>query len=375
MKKVLVIIGTRPEAIKLAPVIHALQRAKDRFEIKICDTGQHQSLKQPILDFFQIQTDVQLAALGANTSLGALTAYLLTQIETVIVEFQPDFVVVQGDTTSALAGAWAAFYQQKRVIHVEAGLRTHDLEAPFPEEMNRQVIARLASLHFAPTVLAVQHLINEGIPESNIHLVGNTVVDALFFALAKIRASEPDAVTKLRTRLTDFSKKYDKMLLLTLHRRENLQHHLPTIGAAIKTVLQRTDCFVVFPVHPNPGVKTWASQLAGELTNLLLLEPQPYEAFVWLMQQSDLILTDSGGIQEEAPSLGKPVLVLRARTERPEAQKEGFVQQIGVEQQAIEMAAEQVLRAESQPRFGKNPYGDGQSAARIVKILKKISEA
>ena len=374
MKKVLVVLGTRPEAIKLAPVIHALQRAGDHFETKICDTGQHQSLKQPILDFFQIEPHFKLDALGANASLGALSAYFLTQMESVMAAFQPDFVIVQGDTTSALAGAWAAFYQQKRIIHVEAGLRTYDLAAPFPEEMNRQVIARLANLHFAPTELAVQHLKKEGITEANIHLVGNTVVDALFFALAKIEASEPLAVAQLRTKLLDFSKKYAKMLLLTLHRRENLQHHLPTIGAAIENVLRRSDCFAVFPVHLNPGVKTWAKQLASELPNLLLIEPQPYEAFVWLMQQSDVILTDSGGIQEEAPSLGKPVIVLRAQTERPEARKRGFVRQVSVEQSAIETAAEQLLQVEQRPHSGENPFGDGRSAARIVKILKKISK-
>ncbi len=373
MKKVLVIIGTRPEAIKLAPVVHALQQASERFETKICDTGQHRALKQPILDFFQLHPDFQLNALGANTSLAALTAYLLTQIDHLIENFQPDFVIVQGDTASALAGAWAGFYRQKRVVHVEAGLRTYDLSAPFPEEMNRQVIARLAAVHFAPTELAVQHLRQEGIPPDRIHLVGNPVIDALQVALAKIKEREPDSVSALRKQLEGFQQQYEKMLLITLHRRENLQQHLPAIGKALRNVLTQNNCFALFPVHPNPGVQAWAARLAIGLPNLYLAKPLPYETFVWAMQQSDLILTDSGGIQEEAPSLGKPVVVLRTTTERPEAQQGGIVHRVSLQSRAIETIAMRLLALKESPLPpSRSPFGDGKSAGRILAILDQI---
>lgn len=370
MKKILTIFGTRPEAIKFAPLILALQRATDFFETRICDTGQHLELKQPILDFFQIQPHYTLNALSASQSLSSLTTYLLQELPDVINDFSPDWILVQGDTSSAFAGSLAGFYAKVKVAHLEAGLRTHEKWTPYPEEMNRQLISRLADLHFAPTAIAMKNLIQEGIPQGQIHLVGNTVVDALHLALEKIKKEEPTSIIALKKELENWRAKYPKMILFTLHRRENLEENLPEITLAMEEILQRKHCFILFPAHLNPRVRGWASALAIKFDNLLLIEPLAYEAFIWAMQACDLIMTDSGGIQEEAPTLGKPVIVLRATTERPEAQQTGIVHRVSINKDSIVSAAFELLQhPRESPQFA-NPFGDGNSATRILAILR-----
>lgn len=370
MKKILVILGTRPEAIKLAPVIHALQQQPDFFTTKVCDTGQHQELKQAVLHFFDIAADYQLDGLQHSQTLSSLTAYLLEQLPAIYADFQPDLILVQGDTTTAFAASLAGFYHQILVAHVEAGLRTYRKDAPFPEEVLRKLISHIADWHFAPTELAKACLLREGIAESSIYIVGNTVVDALHLALAQIAEQEPNAVHVLKEKIAPYQQQYSKMLLFTLHRRENLENNLEEIAAALLEILKNQDCFALFPVHLNPKVQHWANQLAQDLPNLILIQPLPYEAFVWAMQRCDLILTDSGGIQEEAPSLGKPVIVLRANTERPEAQVQGTVFQVSIERQKIVQTAQQLLQQAQSIPLTVNPFGDGRAAKRIIEILK-----
>ncbi|MFN7119435.1 MAG: non-hydrolyzing UDP-N-acetylglucosamine 2-epimerase [Saprospiraceae bacterium] len=371
MKKILVILGTRPEVIKLAPVIQALQARANFFTTKICDTGQHRELKQAVLDFFGIRPDYQLDGMHHSQTLSSLTAYLLQQLPNILNEFQPDVVIVQGDTTSAFAGSLAAFYAKIKIAHVEAGLRTYQKNAPFPEEMHRTLITHLADWHFAPTILAKQQLCRENIAESKIYVVGNTVIDALHWTILQLQQQESVAVEVLKTKIAPFQQQYAQMLLFTLHRRENLEQHLPEITAALREILQQRRCFILFPVHLNPKVQDWANRLAQDFPNLLLTEPLPYEAFVWAMQHCDLIMTDSGGIQEEAPTLGKPVIVLRAHTERPEAQVHGTVRQVSIEHSIIVAAALQFLQQPVPITTKVNPFGDGTAAQRIVHILQE----
>ncbi len=370
--KILLIIGTRPEAIKMAPMVHALSQENEFFETRLCDTGQHRELKQPVLDFFQIHPDYQLDAISANFHLSGLTAYLLAHLQRVIEDFQPDLILVQGDTTSALAGALAGFYNRVKIGHIEAGLRTYNKHVPFPEEINRRIISQIADLHFAPTSLAKDFLLKEGVDPKQVFEVGNTVVDALHFALATIGHNVPSTVAALRQKIEPLQKQYAKMLLLTLHRRENLLYHLDEIAHAIRAILQKEDCFALFPMHPNPAVRLWAESMAKNLPNLILTEALPYEAFVWAMQTCDLILTDSGGIQEEAPSLGKAVIVLRHQTERPEAQQAGIVHQVSINSEEIERAAARLLAKNRMAQSLQNPFGEGASAGKIVDLLKKL---
>ncbi len=371
MKKILVILGTRPEAIKLAPVLQILDRESAFFQTKICDTGQHRELKQAALDFFKLQADFQLQGIHHSQTLSGLTAYLLQQLPAIFQDFQPHIVLVQGDTASAFAGSLAAFHANIKIAHLEAGLRTHQKNAPFPEEMYRTLITHLADWHFAPTPLAKANLLQEGIAESSIHVIGNTVIDALQWTLAQLKRKEPPAVQVLKAQIAVFQRQYAKMMLLTLHRRENLKHHLAEIESAIRSILNSENVFALFPVHLNPKVRQWADKMAKDLPNLVLSEPLPYEVFVWAMQSSDLILTDSGGIQEEAPTLGKPVVVLRAHTERPEAQAQGTVRQVSIDCQSIVQATLQLLQQNTMHTLPVNPFGDGQAATRMIEVLKK----
>lgn len=370
--KMLIILGTRPEAIKLAPVITALRHETTLFEIKVCDTEQHTALKQPILDFFQIQPDYRLNALSASQNLSSLTAYLLQALPAVFEDFLPDWILVQGDTTSALAGSLSAFYHKIKIAHLEAGLRTHNKWSPFPEEMNRKIISSLADLHFAPTLLAKENLIAEGIPATQIHVIGNTVIDALQFTLQKIQEKEIISIHHLKNQIKPWREKYLKMILFTLHRRENLEQHLMEIGQAVEQILQQNDCFILFPVHLNPSVRQWSREVAAKCSNLILTAPLPYETFVWAMQTCDLILTDSGGIQEEAPTLRKPVIVLRDKTERPEAQQIGTIHQLSIDSQVITRTVFDVLNQKTSQNMLPNPFGDGKSAERIVTIFRQL---
>ncbi len=373
MKKILVVIGTRPDVIKLAPLIRALQEENKFFAVKICDTEQHLEMKRAELDFFQIVPDYRLNALSENQSLSQLIAYLLQRFQELINDFQPDLIIVQGDTASALAAGMASFNHQIPLAHVEAGLRTYDRYAPYPEEINRQLIARLATMHFAPTALARENLLSERIDAKSIFVVGNTIVDALQFTIAAIEQQAPPLVAELLSAIQAKKRANQKMVLLTLHRRENLDHHLEEITQALKNISEQQALFFLFPVHSNPRVQSWAGELAAALPNVLLTQPLPYAVFVWAMQASDLILTDSGGIQEEAPTIGKPVVVMRNATERLEALQSGFVRHVSVKKGEIIEAVHSIFQQQT-PSSGvrNNPFGKGDSAQQIVDCIKKF---
>lgn len=373
MKKILVVIGTRPDVIKMAPLIRALQAENNTFFVKICDTGQHLEMKRAELDFFQIVPDYQLNALSENQSLSQLIAYLLQKFQELINDFQPDLIIVQGDTASALAASLVSFNHQIPLAHVEAGLRTYDRNAPYPEEINRQLIARLGTMHFAPTALAKENLLAERIDSKNIYVVGNTIVDALQFTMAKIRQKTPPLVAELTRAIQAKRQADEKMVLITLHRRENLDHHLVEITQALQTISQQHKLFFLFPVHGNPRVQSWASELAAVLPNILLTQALPYAVFVWAMQASDLILTDSGGIQEEAPTIGKPVVVMRNATERQEALRSGVVRHVSVKKNEIIEAVQSVFQqGVLSSGVAGNPFGKGDSARQIVACIKNF---
>lgn len=372
-KKILFIIGTRPEAIKIAPVYQAL-RSHDQFKPLLCLTGQHQAMAEDILDFFNITHDFRLDLTRATFSLAEFTSQCLQAVSAVMEKSAPDLVFVHGDTASTFCGALAAFYHKVPLAHLEAGLRTYDKHAPFPEEMLRKMTGALADLHFAPTESARQALQKEGVPAQSIHVVGNSVVDALLWTR---RLLETNAALRqqiqgdlqslgLPTDLTD------KTILITGHRRENFGKRFENICQAIRELAKAyPDSYFVYPVHLNPNVQKPVQKILGGIPNVHLLPPVNYPHFVYLMQACRFILTDSGGIQEEAPALGKPVLVMRDTTERPEALAAGCAKLVGVE--AIVSAATALLEdtalyaAMSQ---ASNPYGDGHTAEKIVRILE-----
>uniref|UniRef100_A0A7V3V0C8 UDP-N-acetylglucosamine 2-epimerase (non-hydrolyzing) n=1 Tax=candidate division WOR-3 bacterium TaxID=2052148 RepID=A0A7V3V0C8_UNCW3 len=360
--KILISFGTRPEAIKLGPVVKELQRYPDRFQVVVVATAQHREMLDQVLNIFDIVPNYDLQIMAKNQSLSYVVVKILTRLEPVLKKEKPDILLVQGDASSAFASALAAYYQKIPIGHVEAGLRTYDKYSPFPEEINRRFIALIADIHFAPTRLAFQNLIAEGVDKERIHISGNTVIDALQWILKKTKYSLQQG-------------KNTKILLVTLHRRENFGSLLRGICEALLTIVRRhPDVEVVFPVHPNPNVrKTVSSILSGE-KRLRLLPPLNYPEFVGLMKQAYLILTDSGGIQEEAPTLGKPVLVLREKTERPEAIKFGTALLVGTKPEQIITVTERIL---SSKRFYQrmvrnvNVYGDGKAALRIRRILSQ----
>jgi len=369
MQRPLIVIGTRPEAIKLAPVVWACRR-RDDVEPLVCLTGQHRELIEPALDYFGIDHDANLELMDAESSLADLTAGCLQGVEAVIEELKPDGVVVQGDTTTALAAALAGFYRRLPVAHVEAGLRTGDLAAPWPEEMNRRTITLAASLHFAPTPRARQHLIDEGVRAEAIHVTGNTAIDALLWTLDRERRR--DAHWRARHgALADRD-----VVLVTVHRREN---HGPRLDAILDAVRTLADAYpetaFVFPVHLNPRVRSRVRTGLDGLANMHLTDPLAYPEFVWMMDRCRLILSDSGGIQEEAPTLGKPVLVLRDTTERPEAIECGAATLAGSDPIRIVELAEGELnkprRTTANSGGFPNPFGDGNSSERIVQALRQ----
>lgn len=373
-KKVLSVFGTRPEAIKMAPVVLALN-ADSRFESRVCVTGQHRLMLDSVLKTFDIRPNWDLNVMHDNQTLVDLTARLLTGVRRVLIEERPDIVLVHGDTTTCLAAALCAFYEQTAVGHVEAGLRTWNLLAPFPEEANRTLVAKLAAINYAPTFQARDNLIAEGIDARRIEITGNTVVDALFAIRAKVN-STPHIVWKthfgveLYNRLTD----PDRILILvTGHRRENFGHGLAEICAAIRDMARlHQDWDFVYPVHLNPNVLVTVRGFLADIDNIYLIAPQEYEPFVWLMMRSKLILTDSGGIQEEAPSLKKPALVMRNATERPEAISAGFVRIVRSDRDSIVQNVMELLTDESAYEkmiAASNPFGDGEAARRIVEHL------
>lgn len=369
---ILVVFGTRPEAIKLAPLVKLL--AQDgAFALKVCVTAQQREMLDQALALFEIVPEIDLDLMQNGQSLTDLNARMLAALQQVLMDVQPDLVVVHGDTTTAFTAALAAFYQKIPVAHIEAGLRTHNLYAPFPEEANRRLTAVLAQWHFAPTETAKQNLLNEGVSESRIWVTGNTVIDTLFQALQKIHENRP-LVAQFAERYA-FLDERKKLILVTGHRRENFGTGFAQICTALRTLAQRhPDVQIVYPVHLNPNVQAVVYAQLGDLPNLFLLAPQDYLPFIYLMDRADIILTDSGGIQEEAPALGKPVLVMREISERPEAIVAGTVKLVGTDSERIIAEVETLLNDQNAYQAmarAKNPYGDGNACARIVDILKR----
>ncbi|MEO5926105.1 MAG: UDP-N-acetylglucosamine 2-epimerase (non-hydrolyzing) [Bryobacteraceae bacterium] len=370
MQRVLFVFGTRPEAIKLAPVIRRLRESPDHFDCRVAVTGQHRGLLDQVLDVFYIRPDHDLNVMQAGQSLHGLTSRIVSALEPVFEAEKPDWVLVHGDTTTTLCGALAAFYSGIRVGHVEAGLRTFDLQAPFPEEMNRVVVGRLAALHFAPTEGAATNLRAEGIAATNIRVTGNTAIDAVLEIRDGLETGRlrPEGLPPL-----DSSK---KLIAVTGHRRESFGDGFERICKALARLADRDDVEIVYAVHPNPNVTGPVHRILGSRPNVHLIDPLPYVPFVELMRRAHILLTDSGGIQEEAPSLGKPVLVMREKTERPEAVEAGTARLVGTDIERIVQECGLLLEndAEYQRRAHiHNPYGDGLAALRIRAALIQSS--
>jgi UDP-N-acetylglucosamine 2-epimerase (non-hydrolysing) len=373
--RVCVILGTRPEAIKLAPVILALKQ-RDVFEVRVCVTGQHRQMLDQVLDVFHITPDADLNLMQPNQSLGGLTSRAIEALDRYLSEDKPDVVVVQGDTTTVLCAALAAFYHKIPLGHVEAGLRTGNMASPWPEEANRVLTTRLAKWHFAPTETNRQNLLKEGVPDSDISVTGNTVIDALFLAQEKVTTQPPAIAGLPGDSLACLGAQ--RMVLITGHRRENFGEGFDNICYAIAELASRfPDVHFIYPVHLNPKVREPVERILRNqsMPNVHLIGPQGYLPFVALMNRSSFILTDSGGVQEEAPSLGKPVLVMRDETERPEAVEAGTVRLVGSDKERIVSEVCSLLQDACQYEGmarKMNPYGDGKSAARIVSQLKRV---
>lgn len=370
MKKNLIVFGTRPEAIKMAPLVKEFQKQKN-LDTKVCVTAQHREMLDQVLDFFEIKPDFDLNLMKPNQNLYTLTSDIIKEIKEVLESYKPDFVYVHGDTTTTMAVSIAAFYSGAKVCHVEAGLRTNDKYSPFPEEINRQVTGRIADYHFAPTITSKENLIKENIKEEAILITGNTVIDALLQSSEKVKNIDNEEIVFLKTSI-DFKK---KIILVTGHRRENHGEGFINICEALKEIaIQNKDVQIVYPVHLNPKVKGPVYEILGDISNITLILPLAYPAFVWLMNQSYLIITDSGGVQEEAPSLGKPVLVMRNTTERPEAVEAGTVILVGTNKELIVREAQSLLSdSERYTRMSAlhNPYGDGKACERIVEFINR----
>ena len=383
MKTVMLVFGTRPEAIKMAPLVKAFQAASDSFRTLVCVTGQHREMLDQVLHIFDIQPDYDLNIMKQGQDLYDVTSRVLLGLREVLKEARPDIVLVHGDTTTSTAAALAAFYAQMPVGHVEAGLRTHNIYSPWPEEMNRQLTGRIATWHFAPTPLSRQNLLAENVADSQITVTGNTVIDALYWVVDKIKhdatlAQQLDA--ELQRAGYDVQRLADgrKLVLITGHRRENFGDGFIHMCTAIKDLTQRyPQVDFVYPMHLNPNVRKPIHEVFGQdltgLGNMFFIEPLEYLSFVHLMEKSHIVLTDSGGIQEEAPGLGKPVLVMRDTTERPEALTAGTVKLVGTDYDKIVSAVSTLLDDEAAYQAmsrAVNPYGDGKACGRIVETLK-----
>lgn len=362
MKKILIVFGTRPEAIKMAPLYLEFCKYPEFFETKVCVTAQHRQMLDQVLELFEIEPHFDLDIMKQNQDLYDVTSHILTKMKSVLDEFEPDYVFVHGDTTTTFAVSLSSFYKKIKVAHIEAGLRTYDPYSPFPEEMNRQLTTRLTDLHFAPTQIAAKNLLNEAVEAEKIFVTGNTVIDALMIVSQKIQ---------------DTCDKKSKVILVTGHRRENFGQGFLNICEALKTIAQTNpNVTIVYPVHLNPNVQKPVREILGSLSNIHLIEPQEYFEFVKLMKRSSFIITDSGGIQEEAPSLGKPVLVMRDTTERPEAVTAGTVKLVGTDTDKIIHEAQKLL--DDQKYYDSmskahNPYGDGKACEKIVEFMKELA--
>lgn len=373
MRKILIVFGTRPEAIKMAPLVKEFQQYPNQFEVKVCVTAQHREMLDQVLEIFDIVPDYDLDIMKEGQDLYDITASVLLGMKNVLNTFSPDIVFVHGDTTTSFSVSLACFYQKIPVSHIEAGLRTYNLYSPWPEEANRQLTGKLATYHFAPTTSAAHNLLSEGVKKENIIITGNTVIDALFLTRANI---ENNAFLK-NSLISQINLKFDldsaKLILVTGHRRENFGQGFINICEALKEIaLANPDIHIVYPVHLNPNVRKPVNEILGKVSNIHLIEPLGYQPFVYLMSRAYLIITDSGGVQEEAPSLGKPVLVMREVTERPEAVEAGTVKLVGCD--ANKIVQETQLLLNSQEEYSKmalahNPYGDGKACQKIVEFF------
>jgi len=371
MTKLLIIFGTRPEAIKMAPLVKTFQKYPELFDTKVCVTAQHREMLDQVLDFFDITPDYDLNLMKPSQNLYGLTANILTGMKPVLEEFKPDYVFVHGDTTTTMAGSIASFFSGTKVCHVEAGLRTHNKWSPFPEEINRQITSRLCDYHFAPTANSKNNLLAENINENTILVTGNTVIDALLATADKVKFEPSDLIKSLSITIGE-----KEMILVTGHRRENHGEGFIRICEALKDIaLDDLARLIVYPVHLNPKVQEPVRRILADVENVLLIDPLAYQDFIWMMNRAKLIITDSGGVQEEAPSLGKPVLVMRDTTERPEALEAGTVVLVGTDKSLIVKEALDLLnnptRYETMSRL-HNPYGDGKSSERIVEFIAKL---
>ncbi|WP_343700847.1 UDP-N-acetylglucosamine 2-epimerase (non-hydrolyzing) [Chitinophaga sp.] len=368
--KNLIVFGTRPEAIKMAPLIKEFEKHSEFFDTKVCVTGQHRQMLDQVLEFFEIEPEFDLDLMRHNQTLFDISADILLKIKQVFDEFCPDYVFVHGDTTTSTIISLAAFYSKIKVCHVEAGLRTYNKYSPFPEEMNRQLTGRLADFHFSPTDLAKANLLREGVDPLQVIVTGNTVVDALFDGLERNKELNNPEIDALRPLFS----KQKKTILITGHRRENLGEGFMNICFAVKQIAETNEVNIVYPVHMNPNVRDTVFSILENIPNVHLIPPQPYPVFLWMMEKSDIILTDSGGIQEEAPSLGKPVLVMREVTERPEALSAGTIVLVGTDKEKIIQNVQALIDdKEYYASFMNrlNPYGDGEASKRIVGFFLK----
>lgn len=383
MKKIMLVFGTRPEAIKMAPLVKEFQKHPDKFQTIVCVTGQHREMLDQVLHIFDIKPDYDLNIMKQGQDLYDVTARVLTGMRDVLKEAQPDVVLVHGDTTTSTAAALAAFYQQIPVGHVEAGLRTHNIYSPWPEEMNRQLTGRIATYHFAPTQLSRENLLKEDVADEKITITGNTVIDALYWVVERIKidAALSGELKEVLTKAgydVDRLKDGKKLVLITGHRRENFGDGFINMCTAIKDLTNKyPDVDFVYPMHLNPNVRKPIHEVFGEnlnnLGNMFFIEPLEYLSFVYLMEKATIVLTDSGGIQEEAPGLGKPVLVMRDTTERPEALSAGTVKLVGTDYDKIISNVSVLLDdavAYEEMSKAVNPYGDGLACGRIVKKLE-----
>lgn len=370
-KKNLIVFGTRPEAIKMAPLVREFKKKHDIFETKVCVTAQHREMLDQVLDFFEIKPDYDLDLMKPNQNLYNLTADIITEMKSVLEDFHPDYVYVHGDTTTTMAAGIASFYSGAKVCHVEAGLRTQNKRSPFPEEINRQVAGRICDYHFPPTETSRQNLLNENIQSENILITGNTVIDALLYSSERVKDINNDEINDLKKILNPTQ----KLILVTGHRRENHGQGFINICKALKQIAQlKPEVQIVYPVHLNPNVQKPVYEILSGIDNVKLIDPLSYPAFVWMMGKSHLIITDSGGVQEEAPSLGKPVLVMRETTERPEAVNAGTVILVGTDTGKI--VSESIELLENEKKYNQmsalhNPYGDGLACERIVSFMEK----
>jgi UDP-N-acetylglucosamine 2-epimerase (non-hydrolysing) len=374
----MLVFGTRPEAIKMAPLYHALKAQPDVFETLLCVTAQHRQMLDQVLKVFDMTPDIDLNLMTPGQDLFDVTAAVLKGMREVLKTHQPDALLVHGDTTTTLASAMAGFYLGVPVGHVEAGLRTHDLQAPFPEEFNRQVASKLTKWHFAPTEFSQTNLLNEGVLPETVTVTGNTVIDALFWVLGRIDSDENrrNSLVAFLDEQLNFDWQHQRFVLMTGHRRENFGDGFLQICHALKELAARfPSTQFVYPVHLNPNVQQPVNAILVDVPNVHLIAPLDYEPFVYLLKHSHIVLTDSGGIQEEAPSLGKPVLVMRDVTERPEAVAAGTVRLVGADRARIVMNVAELLENEASYAAmsrSHNPYGDGKACARIVSVLKSI---